>query len=84
MEYILKNYDLSDLNIIGISDLKFTEENIGQRAFGYNVIPKNKIREYNPDYILVSAKNYENIVNDFKSNIFKKTKTKVLPLVKKD
>lgn len=83
LEYILNNYDLSEFNIIGISDLKFTDENIGQKVLGYNVIPKDKMIDYKPDYVLVSAKNYENILKDFKNNIFNETKIKTLPLVKK-
>lgn len=80
---IIENYDLSNLNVIGISDRKFAREEEGQEAFGYKIIPLEKIKDYNPDYILISTINYMPILDDFVHNLFKKTKIKVLPLVDK-
>ena len=80
---IIENYDLSNLNVIGISDRKFEREEEGQEAFGYKIIPLEKIKDYNPDYILISTINYMPILDDFVHNLFKKTKIKVLPLVDK-
>ena len=80
---IIENYDLSNLNVIGISDRKFEREEEGQEDFGYKIIPLEKIKDYNPDYILISTINYMPILDDFVHNLFKKTKIKVLPLVDK-
>ena len=80
---IIENYDLSNLNVIGISDRKFEREEECQEAFGYKIIPLEKIKDYNPDYILISTINYMPILDDFVHNLFKKTKIKVLPLVDK-
>lgn len=80
--YIKDNYDLSDLSIIGISDLKFSEEQEGEEYLGYKIIPKSKMLLYSPDCVLVAMLEYVKIVEDFQINIFDKTKTKVYPLAR--
>lgn len=81
-QYIQEHYDLSKLNIIGISDMKFSPEQEGQDFLGYRIIPKNKMKEYNPDVVLVATLQYLGIIEDFEINIFDKTKTKVYPLAR--
>lgn len=81
-KYINENYNLSDLNIIGISDMKFDENDEGKDFLGYKMIPKNKIKEYNPDYVFVATLKYIEIIEDFELNILNKTKIKVLPLAR--
>ncbi len=81
-KYINENYNLSDLNIIGISDMKFDENDEGKDFLGYKMIPKNKIKEYNPDYVFVATLKYIGIIEDFELNILNKTKIKVLPLAR--
>lgn len=81
-EVIKTNYDLSGLNIVGISDRKFSENQEGQDFLGYKIIPFPKIKERNPDYVLVAILRPLDIVEDFEENEFKKTKIKVRPLVK--
>lgn len=81
-QYIQTNYDLSGLNITGISDMKFSESDEGRDYLGYKIIPKNKICGYNPDYILVATLNYLSIIEDFKLNYFCHTKTKIYPLAR--
>ena len=76
------NYNLSGLNIIGISDMKFDENDEGNDFLGYKKIPKNKIIEYNPNYVLVATLKYISIVEDFEINILNKTKIKTLPLAR--
>ena len=80
---IKENYDLSNLNIIGVSDRKYTTEEEGRESFGYKIIPLEKIIDYKPDYILISTLKFLGIMDDFKNNVFKGTKIKVLPLVDK-
>jgi len=80
--YIKDNYDLSKLNIIGISDLKFEPEEEGKDYLGYKIIPKNKMREYNADCVLVAVLEYISVIEDFELNIFKNTKTRVYPLAR--
>ena len=80
---IKENYDLSNLNIIGVSDRKYTTEEEGRESFGYKIIPLEKIVDYKPDYILISTLKFLGIMDDFKNNVFKGTEIKVLPLVDK-
>lgn len=80
---ILKNYDLSNLNIIGVSDRRFTLEQEGEDCLGYKIIPLDKINEYEPDCVLIATLKFLGILDNFRNNIFKNTKTKVLPLVDK-
>lgn len=82
-QYIIEHYDLSKLNIIGISDLKFVEEQNGEKYLNYEILTKNKMAEIEPDAILIATENYMNILEDFAGRIFRKSKTKVYPLVAK-
>ena len=81
-KYIKENYDLSKLNIIGISDMKFDEDDKENDFLGYKAIPKNKIIEYKPDYVIVATLKYIGIIENFELNYFNKTKIKVLPLAR--
>lgn len=81
-QYILKNYDLSTLNIIGISDNKYLLEQEGQEDLGYKIIPKEKLADYDADYVILGLQNYINILCDYASTIYKNKKTKIIPLVR--
>lgn len=81
-QYIKENYDFTEINIIGISDKKFSDEQEGEIYLGYKIIPFSKITNYNADYVLIATQNYIGIVKNFVCNVFNKTKTKVKPLVK--
>lgn len=80
---VIKNFDLSNLNIIGVSDRKYTEIDEGKESFGYKIVPLDKIQEKNPDYVLISTQKFLGIMDDFKNNTFKGSKIKVLPLIDK-
>lgn len=80
--FIKDNYDLSFPNIIGISDMKFTAEQEGEECLGYKIIPKDRMKDYNPDYVLVATLEYIEIIEGFVMNIFKNTNTKVYPLAR--
>ncbi len=82
-QYIKENYDLSSFNVIGISDMKFYADDEGKDCLGYRVIPKDKIIDYNPDFVIIGTINYINILEDFVINIFNKSKIKVYPLARK-
>jgi len=81
-QYIKGNYDLSDFNVIGISDMKFMIEDEGKDCLGYKIIPKDKIKEYNPDFVLISTIKYTGILENFVINEFNGTKIKVYPLAR--
>lgn len=81
---IKENYDLSNLNIVGISDKKFQLEQEGQEEFGIKIVPYDKIWELNPDVILIATLNTFNIYKSLKKGInTNKLKIKLLPLVDK-
>ncbi len=78
---IVENYDLSDLNIIGVSDRKYTLEEEGSSSFGYKVIPIDKIVQYKPDVVLIATLKFLSIMDDLKRNTLKGLEVSVLPLV---
>lgn len=80
---IKENYDLSNLNIIGISDKRYQPYQEGQEEFGYKIIPYDKIIEYKPDCILIATLNTYAIYQTFNNKKIKDAKIKVLPLVEK-
>jgi len=77
------NYDLSKLNIIGISDRKYSDEQFGQEDLGYKIVPLDRIKEVSPDYVLLATQRFLSILDDFRNVRFKDTGIKVLPLVDK-
>ena len=81
-QYVRENYDLSSINIIGVSDKKYSPEEEGREYLGYKIIPKNKMINYNPDIIIVSAKRYVNIISGLEQGDFYNTKTKIYPLAR--
>ncbi len=64
---IFDKYDLSGLNIIGISDVKFTEEK--QKFKGYDAIYPADISDYNPDLILIATYYYFNVATALFENL---------------
>jgi len=77
---LTEKYNLSGLNIIGVSDRRF--EMSGEESFnGYIAIPPSKLKEQEFDYILFTMKLYKNIEKSLKKDgITQKT----LPLIKRD
>lgn len=82
-EVINREYDLSCLNIIAISDKKFTEHTENQQFLGYKVCAPEEIRELNPSYVLLGTKNIVTLLEDLEVNLLKNTKIKVRPLIRK-
>ncbi len=80
---IQSNYDLSKLNVIGISDKKYPLSSEGTIDLTYPIIPLDKIKDYKPDYILITTENSLPILFDFQHNVFKGTKIKIRPLIDK-
>ena len=77
-QLINEKYDLSNINIIGISDRKYNPEDEGKEELGYKVIPMVKMPDYSPDYVLVATLNYIDIIENFENTFFKGEKTKVV------
>lgn len=83
LELILKYFDMSGLNIIGVSDKRFENHDENEQWKDYKVYSPSEIRNLNPDYVLVATKFYINIIEDLYYNTLKGTKIKIKPLLKK-
>lgn len=83
-QYIHENFDLTGLNIIGVSDMKFSEESEGGDFMGYKIIPKKSILNYKPDYVVVAVENYLGLMENLELKLFRDTKVRLLPLVRKN
>lgn len=83
LELIKKYFDISSLNVIGISDKRFSSSGEQSEFLGYKTIPPEQIIEINPDYVLVATKYYIRIIEDLHDNLLKNSKIKIKPLVEK-
>lgn len=83
LKLIKKYFNLSELNIIGISDKKFENHGENDEFLGYKVYAPDEIKGLNPNYVLVSTKLYVDLLEDLMYKTLKHTKIKVEPLVKK-
>lgn len=80
---MLKYYDLSNLNIIGVADRMYTIHDKDETFFNYKVLSPEEITKVNPNYVLISTKYYVGIIFDIYTKYLKNTKIKLKPLVKK-
>jgi len=78
---IQDNYDLSKLNVVGISDGKYPPNRFNEEEYGYKIVPFSKINEINPDCILISTLNAFDIYIHLKKHFDKKYI--ILPLCNK-
>lgn len=83
LELIKKYFDISKLNIIGITDKKFENHEENEEWQGYKVYASDEIKKLNPDYVLVATKFYINIIEELYYDTLKDTKIKIRPLLKK-
>ena len=83
LELIKKYFDISDLDIIGISDKRFVNHAENEEWYGYKVYAPQEIKELNPDFVLITTKFYIKIIEELLYDVLKGTKIKVKPLVKK-
>ena len=81
-QYIQKNYDLSELNIIGVSDGKYLLEQEGQEDLGYKIIPKEKLTDYDVDVVLLGIQNYTGVLCGLASEFYKDKQTVIYPFAR--
>lgn len=81
---IYENYDLSGLNIIGVSDNRFVNHEPDEEFLGYKTYALHEITDLNPEYIIIATKFYMSIIEDFYYKTFKNKNIKIIPFVKKD
>lgn len=75
-------YDLKKLNIVAISDMRFSEHGENETFLGYSVCSPNEIKDIKPDYVLVGTLKFIDIIEDLLLK-FKGEKIKVKPLINK-
>jgi hypothetical protein len=76
---IVSNYDLSGLNIIGISDKNKTADSV-ETLYGYQAIKLDDIKKINPDIILTGVIDSIYLIEALKINY---SGIKIIPLVNK-
>ena len=83
LELIKKYFDISGLNIIGISDKRFENHTENEEFLGYKVYAPSEIKDVSPDYVLVATKTYINIIENLYYETLKGTKINIKPLLQK-
>ena len=67
-EHIFNNYDLSKLNIVAVSDKKYSSTS---KYKGYLALSPNEIKKLNPDIILFTLYNNKTVKEYFKKQNIK-------------
>ena len=80
LEVILKYFDLSGLNIIGVSDKKYEQHDKNEKFKGYKVFSPKEIKNANPDYVLVATKFYITLIAQIYYDLLRGTNIKIKPL----
>lgn len=62
---LFENFDLKNLNIVGVCDLKF-ENSTNENFFSYPAISPNILGEYDFDVIFVNLRNQDRIIKNIK------------------
>ena len=70
---------MSKLNIIAVTDRKFTDND--KTFLGFNCIPISKVQELNPDYIMVATLRYLDLIEELENTAFKNISAKMVPLI---
>ena len=82
-ELVKKYFDLSGLNIIGISDKRFEKDKEITSFEGYKTYTPEKIKDLKPDYVIVATKFYTSLIENLYYNTLKGSKIRIKPLVRK-
>ena len=64
------------------TDIKYFPQQEGEKDFGYKILPYDKLVDETPDVILLGVKNYHDIMEDFREDVFYKKPIEIIPLVK--
>lgn len=80
-QLISKLCDLTPLNIVGISDLKF-ESDKSSNLFPYSPLAPEELKTFNFDILIIALRNDYNIMKILDKNIFNKNKkVKIVPII---
>ena len=80
---LIKNYDISVLNIVALSDKKFSKHEENETFLGYKVCAPMEIADFKPDYVLVGTIKFIDIIEELEETTLVNTSIKVRPLIKK-
>lgn len=75
---IVRDYDLSCLNIVGICDKKYSSCDKNKTDLGYKIVLKDEICE-KADCIIIALKDYKNTEKELKNEL---KKCQIIPLIK--
>lgn len=81
-EAITQNYDLSGLNIIAVSDRKYSVTK-PDSYLGFDTVAPDNIKDLDPDIVLVSVLRTVVVVENLRYDILDGTGIKVYPMVKR-
>ena len=81
-EAALQNYDFSQLNIIAVSDRKFSATK-PDKYFGFNTVAPDGIAKLKPDVVLVGTLKTVAIIEGLRYDTLLNTGIRVYPLVEK-
>lgn len=84
LETINKYFDLTQLNIIGIADKKYSIVNNKEAFLGYKTYHPSEILDLKPDYVLISTKFYVSIFEFLHFDLLPGSNIKIKPLVQKN
>ena len=79
-EAITKNYDLSGLNIIAVSDRKYAATK-PDKYLGFETVAPDNIKDLQPDVVLVGVLRTVAVIENLRYELLADTGIKVLPLV---
>ena len=82
-ELIKDTYNIDELNIIGISDIRFEENKEQEFLWGYKVYAPSEIVSAKPDYIIVATKYNIRIIAYLYNKFLQNTKIKIIPIISK-
>lgn len=71
-DVIFDNFNMSDFNIVAVSDKKYKDETQNYR--GISAIPPEKIAEKNPYVVLTTLQDFSLVKNYFENELFNKNK----------
>ena len=78
-QQVAQDYNLKNLNIIGITDRKYLLEDEGKSEFGYKIIPYAKLHKIEADSVIIATQKYLSLEKSLKKIFPAKI---IMPLVK--
>ena len=81
-EVINAYYNLKNLNVIAVCDMKFSNEDENQTFLGYKAIGVGNLKALNPDYVFITTQRFVHILENLRYSVLEGTKTKILPFAK--